>query len=214
MGRRKIALRNGHFYHVYSKSIAEFKIFRFGPEYERMLETVRFYRHERKGACLAQYLRAPSSCQRDAPGQPYVQIVAYCIMPTHIHLFLEQLVNDGISDFMRLVMGSYATFFNKRASRKGPLWESRFKVKLVQTDAYALHLTRYIHLNPVSAGLIDRPEDWDFSSYREYLGEPGVDPLCDFKKIILQSQESYRRFVDDRADYQRSLQIIKSILLD
>ena len=78
-----------------------------------------------------------------------VEIIAYCFMPTHIHLILRQLKKDGISIFMGKILNSYTRYFNLKNKRKGPLWESKFKNVEVVTDEQLLHLTRYIHLNNI-----------------------------------------------------------------
>ena len=70
---------------------------------------------------------------------------------------------------MRRLLNSYTRYFNEKIKRKGPLWEGRFKKVLVNSDEQLLHLTRYVHLNPVSAGIVEKPEDWPCSSYREYI---------------------------------------------
>ncbi len=215
MGYRKVALRTGCFYHIFTRSIAGFEIFRYREEYLRMLETFRFYQYVRLGVRFS---------RRDRPGiqkiasagleLPYVRFIAYCIMPTHVHFILEQVMDDGISEFMRLTLNSYAKYFNKKSGRKGPLWESRFENRLIETDEYVLHLSRYIHLNPTSAGLVTYPEDWEFSSCREYFGICQGHPLCEFKKVIPLSPGIYRKFMEDRVGYQRDLQILKAQLID
>ena len=215
MGYRKVALKTGCFYHVFTRSIAGFEVFRYREEYQRMVDVFRFYQHERLGVRFSK--RTGANTQNLAGvkiGLPYVRFIAYCIMPTHVHFILEQVTEDGISEFMRLVLNSYARYFNEKSSRKGPLWESRFENRLVETDEYALHLSRYIHLNPVSAGLVAHPEDWEFSSYLEYLGQGRGAPLCEFKKVIALSPEFYRKFTEDRSDHQRALQILKAHLID
>ncbi len=78
-------------------------------------------------------------------------------MPTHIHLILKQLKEDGISAYMSKILNSYTCYFNRRTKRKGPLWESRFKRVEVTSDEQLLHLTRYIHLNPVTAHIVEEP---------------------------------------------------------
>ncbi len=65
---------------------------------------------------------------------------------------------------------SYTKAINKRNMRTGPLFEGPYQAILVEQDEYLLHLSRYIHLNPVSADLVDRAEDWEFSSYKDYIG--------------------------------------------
>ena len=67
------------------------------------------------------------------------------------------------------ILNSYSRYFNTKQKRKGPLWEGRFENVLIKTDEQLLHLTRYIHLNPVTAYLVDQAKDWQASSYNEYL---------------------------------------------
>ena len=214
MGYRKVPLANGCHYHVFNKSIAGFEIFRYREEYLRMLQTLRFYRTALKGESYSLALRDKYLYAPEVHGPERVRVLAYCIMPTHVHLFLEQITSDGIADFMRYATGGYTKYFNLRAKRKGPLWESRFESRLVKTDIYALHLARYIHLNPTSAGLANKPNDWEFSSYHEYLEQSQDKHFCEFKHAINASPETIRKFTEDREDYQRSLQIIKSLILE
>jgi putative transposase len=134
-------------------------------------------------------------------------------MPTHIHLILKQLAPSGISIFVGNVLNSYTRYFNLKHHRKGPLWESKFQNILVKGDEQLLHLTRYIHLNPVTALLTDKPQNWKFSSYNEYLGQTNY-PICQYKDLIEFDQNKYKKFVLDRISYQRELAIIKKITLD
>ena len=87
----------------------------------------------------------------------------------------------------------------KQESRKGALFQGRFQRKHVADESYLLHLTRYIHLNPVDAGLVRHAEDWIYSSYREYIGlRAGSLPQ---KNLVLQdfdSEQHYRNFVESR----------------
>ena len=144
-----------------------------------------------------------------------VEMLAYCFMPTHIHLVLKQLRPGGISKFINVVLKSYSKYFNVRYKRKGPLWEGRFRSVLVETDEQFLHLTRYVHLNPVSISLVDNPEDWKSSSYGEYIGR--VDKknrICAFDDYLDMDYSSYRKFVEDRIDYQRELEQIKNLIIE
>lgn len=150
-------------------------------------------------------------------GSKSVEIVSYGIMPTHIHLTLKQLVDDGISKYMSRVLNSYSKYFNIHHLRKGPLWESTFKSVLVETDEQLLHLTRYHHLNATSAGFVKIPEDWAYSSYNEYLevsNDTYADGFCDFKEIITLNPKQYKKFVDDRIDYQKKISSIKHLLFE
>ena len=216
MGLRKIQMGKGCFYHVFSRSIAGFEIFRFAEEYQRIIEAFRFYQYRRLPNMLglAHALRKAPFVIEPHTGEALVRIISYCIMPTHIHLFLEQKAKDGISEFMRLVLNSYARYFNSKIEREGPLWSSRFKYVLVENDEQSLHLTRYIHLNPTSAGLVEKPLDWTYSSYGEYIGSACNNKICNFRDLIAMNQNCYRKFVESRIHDQRSLQILKSQIFD
>ena len=99
-----------------------------------------------------------------------VWIIAYCLMPNHYHLLVYPMTDDFGNHVMQPFSVSYTKAINKRRERSGPLFEGPYQARLVDEDKYLLHLSRYIHLNPVSAGLVDRAEDWEFSSYRDYIG--------------------------------------------
>ena len=86
---------------------------------------------------------------------------------------------------------------------------------LVKNDEQLLHLTRYLHLNPVTAKIVDRPEEWEFSSFNEYLEkESGVQSICEFKDLLDINPSQYRKFVNDQISYQRELAKIKKLLID
>ena len=135
-------------------------------------------------------------------------------MPTHLHFILKQSRDAGISIFMSNILNSYTRYFNTRHKRKGPLWESKFQNVLVDTDEQLLHLSRYIHLNPVTAYLVDKPEDWIYSSYPEFIGKNNSQQLCNFNEFMEIQPSSYRRFVEERTNFQRELAQIKNLLIE
>jgi len=219
---RKDKLIEGEIYHIFSKSIAGFKIFNSYANSARMLATIRYYQMKNLTKKFSIFIRS----ERLKKEQDYfynflqgkeklVEIIAYCLMPTHLHLILKQLKRNGISIFMNDILNSYTRYFNVKAGRKGPLWESRFKNVLVKTDEQLIHLTRYMHLNPVTAYLVDKPQNWEFSSYREYLGKASEeDIVCRYEDLLNIQPDSYKEFVNDQIDYQRSLAAIKDLMLD
>ena len=141
-----------------------------------------------------------------------IDIVAFCIMPTHFHLLLKQNTDNGITQYLFNLQNSYSHYFNIRNKRRGPLWESKFRNIRVKSDEQLLHLTRYIHLNPSSAGLANNPEDWQWSSLNEYVN--GKENICQYKDIINISPQEYGSFVLDRKDYQKELSKIKALLIE
>lgn len=209
----KAPLVTGEIYHVYNKSIAEFVIFNNDAEFLHIKDTVRYYKIENQPIKFSKIGTHVDDAEQKPSDKKLVEIICYCFMPTHIHLVLKQLTEDGISNFMRHVLNSYSHYFNIKHNRKGPLWETSFKKVLVERDAQLLHLTRYIHLNPVTAYIINNPEDWKWSSYRDYVFD-NKEGVCEYDNVLDIKSEEYKKFVENRISYQRELANIKGLLLN
>lgn len=217
---RKDSLEKGFVYHIFSKSIAGYKIFNDENEYSRIISTVQYYQREKPQLRFAKYLELNDVKKKQTETQFFeseenklVEIIS--IMPTHIHFILKQLKKNGISIFMSNALNSYTRFFNERHKRRGPLWQGRFKSVLVDDENQLLHLTRYIHLNPVTSFLVDKPDEWASSSYHEYVNENDEDErICYFDDILDIESSSYKKFVNQRAAYQRELGLIKKLILE
>jgi len=120
-------------------------------------------------------------------------LICYCLMPNHVHLLLQQNSEVPSSKLISSLHTSYSMYFNMKYKHIGHVFESRFKQKLIESDEYLIHLSRYIHLNPVEAGLVKKPETYKWSSYNNYLvNEEG---LID-NSIIM-------NFFKDKNDYQK-----------
>ena len=91
-------------------------------------------------------------------------------MDTHYHLLLET-PSGNLPQIMRHINGAYTTYFNVKRDRSGHLFQGRYKAILVDIDEYAKELSRYLHLNPVRAKMVETPEDYDWSSYKFYIGK-------------------------------------------
>ncbi|KKQ18880.1 MAG: hypothetical protein US31_C0001G0067 [Berkelbacteria bacterium GW2011_GWA1_36_9] len=220
---RKDPLITGEVYHVFSRSIADYIIFNNNFDYERMWQLIQYYKINNNNIRYSDFINfqivnndgfynAFNLIKKDKKNS--VQIIAYCFMPTHIHLVLKQLQDKGISQYMKHILDSYSKYFNFQHKRRGPLWESRFKSILVKKDEYLMHLTRYIHLNPVTAKIIDKPKEWQYSSFNEYLGTNSNIAICQFNDILEINSSQYRKFTNDRISYQRDLAKIKKLILD
>ena len=173
--RRVTPLVTGQTYHVYTKSIYGYVVFPTEREYERMIQIMRYYLtgpHERS---FSQFIR---SCPvrnigfdlalknlhtfRKCGGA--INIIAYCLMPTHIHLILKQETDSGIEGYMKRVLSGFSQYFNQLHNRKGPLWQTRFGASLIQSDEQLIEKIAYVHNNPVKDLGIARQEDWPYSS--------------------------------------------------
>src|SRR4030066_1532561 len=99
-----------------------------------------------------------------------VVIHVFCLMNNHYHLLLET-PKGNLSQIMRYINGAYSIYFNVKHKRTGHLFQGRYKAILVDADEYAGELSRYIHLNPVRAGIVSKPEQYLWSSYQYYVGK-------------------------------------------
>src|SRR3989344_5696808 len=214
---RKVPLITGETYHLYTRSIAGFEIFSTAESYQRLILALNYYNGAQIQQRMSDYIKltpkAKEKFDNTVKNDPIVQIIAYCLMPTHIHLVVKQIKDRGISLFMSNVLNSYTRYFNTTHKRRGPLWESKFKNVLVKTDEQLLHLTRYLHLNPSSAGLISNPEEWRYSSYDEYLGLSPKISICNWGGTLDIIPIEYQKFVSGRVTYQRALSRIKHLLI-
>lgn len=137
----------GAFYHVTSRGNERKPVFQSSRDREKYLSYLEAA-HERYGAVVH----------------------AYCLMGNHYHLLLET-PRGNLSKILQYVNGAYTTYFNIRRSRSGHLFQGRFKGILVDKDEYCKELSRYIHLNPVRAGIVKAPSEYPWSSYRYFMGE-------------------------------------------
>ncbi len=211
---RKESLSVGEVYHVFSRSIAGYRIFAGDRDRQRMLMILRYYRQTEVRIKFSKFLKCQDQFKHRNDDR-LVDIIAYCLMPTHIHLILRQLREEGISTYMRKVLNSYARYFNTKYNRKGPLYEGRFRTVLIESNEQLYHLTRYVHLNPVTAHLAEMPEQWQASSYNEFiLNCDNDEKLCTYGDLLDIDKEAYKEFVMSRRDYQRELEEIKHVIIE
>lgn len=125
----------------------------------------------------------------------------HCLMPNHYHLILETR-EPNLSRGMRQLNGIYTQAFNRKHRRSGHLFQGRYKAILVQKETHLLELCRYIVLNPVRAGIVDKPEKWAFSSYQATAGLSSIPSflyidwtLSQFGSRKKKAQIAYQRFV-------------------
>ena len=223
MPYRKTLLVTNETYHIFNRSVARQPIFVSQRDYTRALETINFYRYSKPPLRYSYYNRLiPQEKQNffknlSTNQEPSLEILAFCLMPNHVHLLIKQREDNGISNLMRNFQHSYSKYFNLKNNRVGALFQAMFKAIRIETEEQLLHVSRYIHLNPVSSSLIklESLENYPWTSFREYAGK--LEPKHVQPEQILnffKSRNHYKEFIFDQAGYQQQLESIKHLTLE
>ena len=130
------------------------------------------------------------------------RVFAWVLMSNHFHLYLRT-PRPNLSAGMHDLNSGYASGFNRRYRRCGALFQGRFQAVLVENDSHALELTRYVHLNPVRASIVVRPEEYAWSSYQDYLAVRAAPGWLDCEAVLAalakngsRARSAYRCFVE------------------
>ena len=173
MVRRKVIFAPGEYYHIYNRGVEHRPIFLKEENYIFLLRRVK---------------------QRCA--QFKIAIIAYVLMPNHYHFLVRQEGGKTVSQFVQAVFNSYTKAFNQMYRRSGRLFESPFRAVHVSCEDYLLHLCRYLHRNPLEAGLVNDPAAWPYSNYLEWIGQrDGTLVDRTFVQAYFPTPAEYKRFV-------------------
>ena len=187
------------YYHIYNRGVEKRKIFQDRFDYWRFLETIGFYRKKPTPMKLSDYRRGKIGINKIDNQTELIKIYCYCLMPNHFHLIIQQIIDNGISEFMRKISDSFTRYFNTKHERVGSLFQGPFKAKLIETDEYLLQLSKYIHRNPKELKFphsVWELKQYPYSSYQYYLsGKKHV--FCDTELIL-----SYFSKTNPSSDYQ------------
>jgi putative transposase len=196
------------YYHIYNRGVEKRITFLDEKDYVVFLYFLKLYllplsNNTPKTLSNLQYTRIKKTFFEE------VELHAFCLMPNHFHLLIHQKNRSSITAFMRALITSYVMYFNKKYKRVGSLFQGNYKAVLVTKDPYILHLSRYIHANPLHLSAGSDPErlvDYPYSSYPYYLGKRHAawitrDFILSFfetnGKEINSQIESYKKFVED-----------------
>lgn len=175
------------YYHVYSRGINKQIIFNDDLDYEYFL------------SLFARYLSDTPAKSPSREPYPYygtrLELLAFCLMPNHIHMLVYPHDQRVMTEYMRAVMTSYSIYFNKKYDRRGPLFESNYLASNIDRGAYLEHISRYIHLNPKHWAT------YPYSSLRYYTGKdyaPWVKP----DKILQIFNSNVAEYIAFLKDYE------------
>jgi len=224
MPGRETPLVTNEIYHVLNRGVASLPTFLDKNDFKRAIETMLYYQNQSPPLKYAKFLELSRERRQRLLGElkrekkVWVEILTYCLMPNHFHFLLKQVVDNGISKFVGQFANSYTRYFNTKHNRTGPLFQGKFKAKRVETEEQFVHLSRYIHLNPYSGGIIKTQKqlaDYPFSSLKEFLDTSSFS-VCNQEPLMasFKNRQTYREFVFNQADYQRKLELIKHLALE
>ena len=158
-------------YHVMLRGINRQDIFEDSDDYFKFIKLLNQSAHpkDEKGLSLA----------------PTCQLYAYCLMPNHVHLLIRES-QESIGSVIKRIAVSYASYFNRKYQRVGHLFQDRFRSEPVDDMKYFITLIRYIHQNPVAAGIVSNVEDYVWSSWVEYTeARPCLFPVCTTSHVFV-----------------------------
>jgi REP element-mobilizing transposase RayT len=165
---------DGHIYHIFNRGAHRAKMFRSPFQFDLCLRTFERYRAKTK-----------------------VDILAFCLMPNHYHLLLRQQGEGSIGDFLRLSFNSYVQSYNAIERHSGTILQGSPKKREVETEEYLQNLVCYFHFNPVAAKLAMKPEDWNYSDYRQWVGlEPFRFQGSELRSELFDDAGGFRQFVE------------------
>lgn len=180
------------FYHIYNRGVEKRETFCDRDDYLRFLHILK--------TALSDSPREGSTLTGRFPRKNFfgkIDLLAYCLLPNHLHLQIRQAEPTAITQFMHSICTSYSMYFNKKYQRVGPLFQGIFKAIDIEDENYLIWVNRYIHRNPPQF------RSYPYSSYEDYLGIRHTDWVncrtileC-FSSSRLRQRKNFRKFVED-----------------
>ncbi len=172
MSRKPRVLSKTGMYHIIFKGIGRQNLFEERADYEKMKSIIETVKSEME-----------------------FDLYAYCLMTNHVHLFIKEKNVGEISKIMSKILSHYATWFNIKYIRSGPVFNNRYMSEPVEDEKYFLNLVRYIHQNPLKARLVGRVGQYQYSSYPDYVNGDSfftdvdflLDMLSDNRRTAIES---------------------------
>lgn len=212
MASKQAVFANQEIYHIFNRGVEKRTTFEDKKDLDRFTETLAYYRSEAPPARFS--FRKRPILKPKKKGAPMVEVLCYCLMPNHFHALVKQLKKGGITSYLSKLTNSYTKYFNTRYKRVGPLFQGTFKAVRIADDEQLIHVSRYIHLNPLTDYIVRDLRKFPFSSYLEYMGEQ--DGFCQKEQILshFKNPSAYETFVLDQEDYARSIKRIERAILE
>lgn len=228
----------GEIYHIVVRAVEGTKLFRDQRDDFRMIHDLfefndqkavsSYYRQEQKlTRTVLVSLRG-----RHRNRECLVEVLAFCLMPNHVHLLVRQLRDGGISKFMRKIGAGYGGYYNKKYKRSGHLFQGKYRIVHIKDDKQLITVFVYIHTNPVAIlapnwkeegikgvelrKVIKFIENYRWSSYSDYLGKKNF-PSVTSKEFLLETVDGIKegqRFVNDWLQFKKELADLPEVAIE
>lgn len=211
----------GGYYHIYNRGVDKRTIFEDKQDYAVFLRFLKEYllpagHHDLDFLRQLVPKRNPINCSNT------INLLSYCLMPNHFHLFVKQITGDGMKTFMKALATNYVMYFNRKHDRVGHLFQGIYKASLIQSEPYLLQVSRYIHANPLHIISKDQSlRSYPYSSYAAYLGDKNcewvnADEILNIfhEQDLSKSRILYERFVEEDLECEESKNILGEMILE
>ena len=229
-----------HVFHIYNRGVAKLPIFINDEDYKDFQDIIRYLLigfPSQKDANLPRDTNLlPVTYKADPLSnglfRSLIDLIAHCLMPNHFHLIVQIKQATGsmkrvdgriasfysVPEFIRRLCITYGHKFNGRNSREGAVFQGRFKIKHIPDDSSVLQVCRYIHINPVVANLVQKPEEWRFSDYRQYVEANDLErPSFTNTHLLLSyfdgKRQRYKEFVESSIS-EHEVKVIQRYIID
>ena len=234
---KRVEFANEELYHICYRAVGDTMIFKDEDDYFRGIFSLYEFNHSRPVNIWLRRLQRKKeklllgrTSQSLDGREKFVEILAFCFMPNHIHLILKQIKDGGISKFMQKVGGGYATYFNKKYKRKGHLF-NQFKAFHITSDDQLKNVITYVHCNPISIiepgfkenGIKDVGRIMDYlgkeyrwSSFFDYLGKNNFASITtrDFILESMGESNGVKQAVEDWVNYKGEVKQFDDTVLE
>ncbi len=222
MPSRTVPLVNGEYYHVFNRGVAYLPTYKRIRDYERFVFSLSYYQHINIPCKISRLLQLPADDREqilvnlEQENDRIIKIISYALMPNHFHLLVRQEKDKGISSSIKHLTDSYTRYFNTKYERVGPLYQGAFKAVRIETDEQLIHVSRYIHLNPLVSYVVNEKEflSYPWSSMKQYMNPSSSIVYPDPVLAHFKSTDDYLTFVLDQADYGKELEKIKHLTIE
>ncbi|OGZ24751.1 MAG: hypothetical protein A2896_02645 [Candidatus Nealsonbacteria bacterium RIFCSPLOWO2_01_FULL_43_32] len=236
MPSKRPPLVNGEIYHTVIRTVENLKLFRDEKDYFRMIHDLFEFNDTSPVSSNFRFFQKskltgsdPDSYKRGVR-EMLVEILAFCLMPNHVHLLLRQIRDGGISQFMKKIGGGYGVYYNQRHKRVGHLFQGKYRLVHIENDKQLYTIFVYVHTNPVAIifpgwkergiedakKVINFARDYRWSSYPDYLGVKNFPSLTsrEFLAETMGGVKGCKEAVDSWLEFKKELADFEKVAIE